>query len=170
MFPDDLVLLSSSTQGLSKLLFECQKYGIECDITFNPKKSAVLFYKPACMSKAKMPDFRINNEKIEVVKKYTYLGHIICDSLSDDNDIARQRKNIFAIGNCLLRKFYMCSTDVKVTLFKSYCSSFYTAQLWTNYTKNAINKLYTAYHNILKLFIGVNKREHNRPICVSLNV
>ena len=64
----------------------------------------------------------------------------------------------------------MCSTDVKVTLFKSYCSSFYTAQLWTNYTKNAINKLYTAYHNILKLLIGVNKREHNRPICVSLNV
>ena len=59
------------------------------------------------MSKAKMPDFRINNEKIEVVKKYTYLGHIICDSLSDDNDIARQRKKIFAIGNCLLRKFYV---------------------------------------------------------------
>ena len=170
MFADDLVLLSSSTRGLSKLIFECQKYGIECDIIFNPKKSAVLFYKPAYMSKAKMPEFRINNEKIEVVKKYTYLGHIICDSLSDDDDIARQRKKIFAVGNCLLRKFYMCSTDVKVTLFKSYCSSFYSAQLWTNYTKNAINKLYTAYHNILKLLIGVNKREHNRPICVILNV
>ena len=47
MFADDLVLLSSSTRGLSKLIFECQKYGIECDIIFNPKKSAVLFYKPA---------------------------------------------------------------------------------------------------------------------------
>ena len=67
MFADDLVLLSSSTQGLSKLIFECQKYGIECDI-FNTKKSVVLFYQPAYMSKTKMLEFRINNEKIDVVK------------------------------------------------------------------------------------------------------
>ena len=170
MFADDLVLVSPSTRGLSILLYECEKYGIECDILFNPKKSAVMFIKPEFMKNVKMPDFKINDTIIDVVNKYTYLGHIICESLLDDLDIARQRKKIFAQGNCLLRKFYMCTIDVKVTLFKSYCSSFYTAQLWTNYTQNAINKLYIAYHNTLKLLIGVNKREHTRPICVSLNV
>ena len=170
MFADDLVLISPSTQGMSKLLSECQRYGIECDIMFNPKKSAVMFIKPEFMKNAKLPDFEINNETIDVVKQYLYLGHIICDSLSDDLDIARQRKKIYAQGNCLLRKFHMCTVDVKVTLFKSYCSSFYTAQLWTNYTQNAINKLYIAYHNIMKLLIGANKREHTRPICVTLNI
>ena len=170
MFADDLVLISPSTQGMSKLLSECQRYGIECDIMFNPKKSAVMFIKPEFMKNAKLPDFDINNETIDVVKQYLYLGHIICDSLSDDLDIARQRKKIYAQGNCLLRKFHMCTVDVKVTLFKSYCSSFYTAQLWTNYTQNAINKLYIAYHNIMKLLIGANKREHTRPICVTLNI
>ena len=145
MFADDLVLVSPSTHGLSKLISECTKYGIECDILFNPKKSAVMFLKPDYMSKIKLPEFKINNEKIEVVEKYTYLGHIICNTLSDNLDIARQRKSIYAQGNSLLRKFYMCSVDVKITLFKSYCSSFYTAQLWTNYTKTAINTLYTAY-------------------------
>ena len=43
MFADDLVLVSPSTRGLSILLHECEKYGIECDILFNPKKSAVMF-------------------------------------------------------------------------------------------------------------------------------
>ena len=107
---------------------------------------------------------------LKLSKIYTYLGHIICDTLSDELDIFRQRKKVFAQGNSLLRKFYMCTVEVKTTLFRSYCSSFYTAQLWTNYTQTAINKLYIAYHNILKLLIGVNKREHTRPICVSLNV
>ena len=64
----------------------------------------------------------------------------------------------------------MCTIEVKSTLFRSYCSSFYTAQLWTNYSQTAINKLYIAYHNTLKFFIGLNKREHTRPICVGLNV
>ena len=64
----------------------------------------------------------------------------------------------------------MCSLDVKLTLFRSYCSSFYTSQLWVNYTKKTMHKLYTAYHNVLKMFIGVSKCEHTRPICANLNV
>ena len=52
----------------------------------------------------------------------------------------------------------------------TYCSSIYTAQLWSKYTQTSINKLYTAYHNILKSFIGVSKREYTSPICVNLNV
>lgn len=170
MFADDLVLVSPSTRGLSKLLLECQKYGIECDIVFNSKKSAVMFFKPDYMLDIRMPVFKINNEIIEVVEQYKYLGHIMCNTLSDDLDILRQRKKIFAQGNSLLRKFYMCTVEVKTTLFRSYCSSFYTAQLWARYSNNVMNKLFIAYHNTLKLFIGVNKREHTRPICVSLNV
>ena len=44
LYADDLVLISPSTHGLSKLINECQKYGIECDIVFNSKKSAIMFF------------------------------------------------------------------------------------------------------------------------------
>ena len=117
-----------------------------------------------------MPVFKMHNESIETVTEYTYLGHILTDTLSDDLDILRQRRKIFAQGNSIIRKFHMCSQDVKLTLFRSYCSSLYTAHLWVNYKKVTINKLYIAYHNILKLFLGVSKLEHNRPICATLNV
>ena len=33
-----------------------------------------------------------------------------------------------------------------------------------------MNKLYIAYHNMLKLLVGVAKWEHTRPICVDLNI
>ena len=122
-----------------------------------------MFIKTEFMKNVKMPDFKINDTIIDVVNKYTYLGHIICESLLDDLDIARQRKKIFAQGNCLLRKFYMCTIDVKVTLFKSYCFSFYTVQLWTKYTQNAINKLHIAYHDTLKLLIVVKKDNIHNP-------
>ena len=65
---------------------------------------------------------------------------IICNDSSDNFDILRQRRKI------------------------------YTTHLWINYTNTIMNKLYTAYHNVLKMFIGVSKCEHTRPICATLNV
>ena len=170
MYADDLVLISPTTRGLFKLTAECQKYGIEFDIIYNPLKSAVMFFKPEFMSKIRMPNFKICDENINVVQEYTYLGHILTDTMSDNLDILRQRRKLFAQGNSIRRKFYMCSIDVKLTLFRSYCSSLYTAQLWVNYSKSVMNKLYIAYHNMLKLLIGVAKREHTRPIRVTLDV
>ena len=42
---------------------------------------------------------------------------------------------------------FMCSDNVKVTIFRSYCSSLYTSQLWWKYKVNSIRKLYVAYNN-----------------------
>ena len=64
----------------------------------------------------------------------------------------------------------MCSIEVKVELFKTYCTPLYTAHLWTNYSNLALKNFYIAYHNVMKLFIGLPKREHNRPQCVQYNI
>ena len=73
-------------------------------------------------------------------------------------------------GNSLIRKFYMCTIDVKITLFQSFCSPLYTTHLWTNYSRNDILKLNRAYHNTFRLFLSVSKREHTSPIFAALNV
>ena len=170
MYADDIILISPSTSGLSKLLSECENFGIENHIKFNSNKSAIMFIQPHNKLKQKFPNFKINNENITVVNEYTYLGHILCDNLADDLDIFRQRRKLFIQGNSIMRKFSMCTLDVKLKLFQSYCSSMYLPQLWTEYKQGTINKLYIAYHNILKIFIGVSKREHTRPICAHLNI
>ena len=79
-----------------------------------------------------------------------YLGHIISSNGKDDKDIIRQCQQLYARGNVLLRKFHMCSMDVKVKLFNTYCSPMYTAQLWWNHTVYSFHRLNVCYNNILR--------------------
>ena len=71
--------------------------------------------------------------------------------MRDDDDILRECKNLYGKGNMLVRNFHMCSENVKILLFKTFCSSFYTCQLWWNYPKAIIHKLKVAYNNIFRM-------------------
>ena len=48
---------------------------------------------------------------------------------------------IYAQGNALVRKFYMCTETVRISLFKSYCSSLYTSSRRSNYRSESLRKL-----------------------------
>ena len=127
-------------------------------------------FKPKIYINFTIPEFVLNNSVVPIEKNFKYLGHHLCDSGSDKLDIERQRKKIFVQGNSLLRKFFMCTLEVKTKLFETFCSPLYTAHLWTNYSNTDIKKLYSAYHSSLKILIGLSKREHTSPIFAHLNV
>ena len=73
------------------------------------------------MKDIRIPNFELNNVLLTRVTKYKYLGHCISDDLSDDDDMARQYRQIYAQGNALLKTFFMCTDSVKITLFRSFC-------------------------------------------------
>ena len=51
-----------------------------------------------------------------------------------------------------------CSKDeVKVKLFKSYCTTFYGCTLWTKYTSACKNKLVVAYKQIFRNLMNVQR-------------
>ena len=170
MYADDIVLISPSSAGLKRLIDTCQQYGIQNDIKFNSQKSAILPVLPDDKKNFITPQFTLNEEIIPIVDNFKYLGHILSSDGKDDLDIQRQRKKIYAQGNSILRKFHMCSVEGKALLFRTYCTSLYTAHLWTRYTESALRNFYIAYHNVMKLLIGLPKREHNRPVCVSYDI
>ena len=130
MYADDIVLLSPSATGLSLLLHVCGKYGLDHDIRFNSKKSAVIIFRNSSVKDFSFHSFEMNGESIKEVPFVKYLGHVISADMKDDLDIMRQCRQLYAQGNALARRFHMCSDNVKVTLFRSYCSSLYTSQLW----------------------------------------
>ena len=146
MYADDLVLLSPSAMGLSLLLSVCSAYGIEHDIKYNSAKSNVMIFCCNKMKDIHIPNFLLNNVLLTRVTKYNYLGHCISDDLSDDDDMARQYRQIYAQGNALLRKFCMCTESVKITLFRSFCTSLYTCELWCQYLSESLRKLCVAYN------------------------
>ena len=47
-------------------------------------------------------------------REVKYLGHFITDGLSGDRDIERQHCSLYAQGNMLIRKSYMCSDSVMI--------------------------------------------------------
>ena len=83
--------------------------------------------------------------------EHIYLGHIICNDMSDDDDMMRQRRQLYAQGNVLSRCFHMCSLEVKNVLFRTFCTPLYTCQLWSRYTARSLHKLYVAYNNAFRM-------------------
>ncbi len=66
---------------------------------------------------------------------------------------ARQCRSMYAQANILARKFNMCSEGVKLALFRSYCTSFYTAQLWSRFKKASLKKLQVAYNDAMRILL-----------------
>ena len=93
-----------------------------------------MIYRSMTLKGCTIPNVKLNGIILHVVASYKYIGHYITDDLSDDEDINRQRRTLFVQGNIILRKFNMCTFDVKPSLFRTYCS----AQLWWNYKKSVI--------------------------------
>ena len=123
MYADDLVLLSPCTIGLSR-----DDYAVSHDVVYNGSKSCVLICSPN--KTVTDPVFCIQNNIIERKTKAKYLGHIISEDMSDDADVFRQVKCLYIRGNIISRKFANSSINVKLVVFKTYCSCLYTAQLW----------------------------------------
>ena len=65
MYADDIVLLSPSATGLSLLLHVCGKYGLDHDIRFNSKKSAVIIFRNSSVKDVSFPSFEMNGESIK---------------------------------------------------------------------------------------------------------
>ena len=105
------------------------------------------------------PQFSVGGVLIESVSSFKYLGHIITNNLSDDDDIRREiRNNIFMRTNILLRKFQNCSTSVKRVLFSTYCLCLYDVALWAHYFSKSLDKFRSCYNRCLKVIFFGYKR------------
>ena len=107
------------------------------------------------------PQLTLNSNKIDLVESVKYLGVRICNSATDDEDIARQVRSLYCYGNMLKHRFFRCSTTVKNLLFRAYCTSFYACQLWCKFSCKSINRLLVAYNDSFRIL-------HNVPRCCSV--
>ena len=136
----------------------CSQFSEDNDLTFNPNKSMCMVMKPR-KYKLSCPSVYIDTTEISYVDTAKYLGVIISHDLSDDTDMKRQLRSLYAKANTPIRKFTKCSLEVKLTLFKSYCTSTYCSHLWANYSKASLSKLRVAYNNVYRHLLGYKKRD-----------
>ena len=118
--------------------------------------------------KLTFPSFSLAGEGLEVVKKFK--GHIIRDDLCDDDDVQRQCCKLYGQANMLARKFHMCTDNVKIALFKTYCTPLYTAHLWCRYTSAKMKKLQVAYNDAFRIFLKLPRWTSASEMFVTSNV
>ena len=135
MYADDTVLVAPSPSGLQRLINICDIYASMCDIIFNVKKSKYMCVRPKHFRKLNIPKMYLNGNSLELVHKYKYLGHMMCSDNSDDDAIYSQTRALYARGNAIVKHFKHCSEEVKILLFKTFCSfvllSFMVDLLWS---------------------------------------
>ena len=149
LYADDVVLFAPSAKGLQKLLDFSHTYGCNHDIEFNHSKSCVMYIDSRKAGNAQI--MTIGGKILNVVTSFSYLGHIICNDLSDDADLKAKTRQMYAKSNTLRQKFHMCSTAVKVKLFTAYFSNVYMCALWVNYRKTTFHQFMVAYNNSYRI-------------------
>ena len=149
LYADDIVLFAPSAKGLQKLLDLSHTYGCNHDIEFNPLKSSVMNIDSRKAGYAQ--SMTIGGKTLNTVTSFSYLGHIICNDLSDDADLKAKCRQMYAKSNTLRQKFHMCSTAVKVKLFTAYFSNVYMCALWVNYRKTTFHQFIVAYNNSYRI-------------------
>ncbi|XP_065645667.1 uncharacterized protein LOC136076125 [Hydra vulgaris] len=159
-YADDMVLIAPSWFSLQKLISFTNKESSLINMSFNTKKTVCMVFNPTQKSKVisnSFPELCVSGCEIAFVESFKYLGHIIKNDLTDDLDIIKEVKGLYTRTNILIRRFHLCSTRVKVKLFKAYCICLYGVPLWQNYNDKTMARLQYCYNKCAKMFFGYNK-------------
>jgi len=102
----------------------------------NAKKSVCMIFEPRERSKimsVSYPQFMIGGSLLQYVKVFKYLGHMITDTLYDDEDLQREIRNLFTRTNVyslvvlpnapLMSQLHCININNKYIIYKAYCIS-----------------------------------------------
>ena len=159
-YADDLVLVAPSWSALQHLINVLHREAADINMSCNVNKTVCMVFSPKCRRKVirqSFPVFKLGDSDLQFVKSFKYLGHIICHSFSDDDDVKREIRNMYTRTNILIRRYSRCSLCVKLVLFKSYCICMYDTALWKTYSIGVYNKLRSCYNKCIKMFFGYKR-------------
>ena len=173
-YADDLVLLCPCAFALNELLDICSIFAKTNYIKYNIKKTECMCILPHNLKMKRLPDIYLDNSIINYVNQFKYLGHLLNADFTDDDDIGKELRHLYARGNALISKFKNTKSEVKIQLFKSYCYPLYCASQWSSFKVATIRRLRSGYNAILRRLLGVRQamgprrgktREHVSYIC-----
>ena len=123
---DDITLLSPSLRGLNEMLHICSLYADYFDITFNSKKTVFIKFGEQTRP---YEIIKLNNKTITWVDSIKHLGNYFDTTMSDKKDWQSKISAFSGSVNTLKVNFGHLQESVLSTLFKSYCSSYYSCQM-----------------------------------------
>ena len=159
MYADDIALLAPTRGAMQKMLTICQDFGESFNLSFNTEKSESIVFGKLCY------DFNLflNDKRIPIVNSVNYLGHSLQNEiLSNFNNILASNPIISDIrlrSNVILNNFSFLSTDSKIRIFNTNCSTFYGSVL-LNQTANSLKGVDVAWRKSCRKLLQLPQRTH----------
>lgn len=156
-YADDIVLLASSVDELQDLVNRITEAGQEYNLLINSSKTKIMALNGERFT------IKINNEELQQVNSFTYLGSIITDDSTCTPDI----KHRLALGHSILAKLrplwqgHTLTLETKLKVIKAivWSVSTYGSESWT--LKNVDEKRLQAFEmKTLRRILGISWREH----------
>ena len=129
-YADDLALIAPSAHALRRMLQVCSDFASEKNLIFNAGKTQLICFRS---HKSVVVDerFEFCGQELTFTDAVVHLGHTLFCDLSDSEDTENKTKDFIRRANCPLANFGVCSPAVKSCLLQFFCTSFYSATLWT---------------------------------------
>lgn len=135
LFADDLALLACSPSGLQRQLNCLHEMCNQLGVTINIDKSKIMvFRKGGFLSKHEQ--WSINDEKIDVVNSYVYLGFTFTTSMNISHSVKqfamKGKRSLFEV----IKTHYALNQMTRKTFFKIFDTMIqpilsYTAEIWS---------------------------------------
>ena len=170
IYADDTVLLAPSPKALQILIDICAAYAKDNDLIFNAKKTKTMCIKPKLLKCLYVPKFYLDETVICSVDHETYLGFIVNKEFTDNDHMSKEMRNIYARGNMLIRNFKHCTNDVKIKLYRTFCSSIYCCPLWYNFKESSFRKIHVATNKVFKSLMQMPRDYSASHLFVSTGV
>ena len=177
LYADDLVLVSTSAEGLQKSLDKLAGYSKIKSLTINEKKSKTMIFN--LQGRLLNRQFKINGKTMENVKSFPYLGFEITPSGTVKhamNTMIEKAKKALRPLYGVIAKFNL-PTKVVIKLFHTYVAPIilYNAENWSilsdkklqNFNAESLfnetseTKPDIVHRSILKFLLGLNKSAPN---------
>ena len=167
-YADDLVLLAPSASAMRTMLSICDDYATQFNVLFNANKSICLRCNPigSVRNNSRLtcyPSFCIGLIGIKFVDKWPHLGHIITSDCDDSEDIAAKKASLIGQVNKIICSFRNVECCTKTKLVKSYCTSFYGAEIW-DLSNSAIESINTSWRKGIRRVWQVPHTTHSALI------
>ncbi len=110
------------------------------------KKSVAMICRSKEHKDLNFPDLYLSEQVLNACTTAKYLGHIIINEMSDDDDMYRQCRKLYAQANMLMRKCNMCSDQVKINLLEHIVLLFVLLPCGLSLRKRAYVSFRLVYH------------------------
>ena len=170
LYADDLVLISETANGMNTLLKNLEFYCRKWHLIINSQKTKVLiFSKPSQTRISDNFKFVIENDELEVVDSYKYLGHVLSNSKNVHNEMyehlgTQAQKAMFALKEKYKSTVGYLPPKLSMKMFDTLIMSIleYNSEIW--FPLKEVEILEKIQMVFLKNMLGVRSKTSNLAV------